>query len=121
MVALCGYPLHLQAGGGDRVDDTLQRLDSDIIRGVNADAEVIDYNVITGWGTSGSPAFYSLAVGDEQAQECRMEVGVVRAHVTANDAQGRPRTPFNGARRIADTTLNWMWSVQSEQGIIAWP
>ncbi len=78
-LAVCGY-------GGVDVDSSRQHLDIDRIRRITGDGEIIEYNLQTRRGNSGSPVFvdFTNAIPGGDAPQ---SIPVMGVHVASGDAQ----------------------------------
>jgi V8-like Glu-specific endopeptidase len=110
-VSVCGYPAQLFEATDPTPDTNRQHLDTDFIREVSADADmdVVDYNAIMGYGSSGGPVFIA-GTEDPVRQQCLQTADAIAINVTRWGASG-PSPLFNGGCRITEAKANWIWSV----------
>jgi V8-like Glu-specific endopeptidase len=110
-VSVAGYPARLFQSSDPTPDDTRQHVDTDFIREVSSDADmdVVDYNAIMGYGSSGGPVFIA-GTEDPVRQQCLQTADAIAVNVTRWGASG-PSPLFNGGCRITEAKANWIWSV----------
>ncbi|MGI9501530.1 MAG: trypsin-like serine peptidase, partial [Geminicoccaceae bacterium] len=76
-IAVCGY-------GGQDVDSSRQHLDIDRVRRLTADYEMVEYNLQTRKGNSGSPVFAHFT-NSSPSGELAMSIPVMGVHVKSSD------------------------------------
>ncbi|MCB0208140.1 MAG: trypsin-like peptidase domain-containing protein [Anaerolineae bacterium] len=97
-IIVCGY-------AAEQGDENKQNLDGDTIRGVSDSLELIQYNLQTEPGNSGSPVFYITGVEDPVQQMSIPVFSVIGVHISGFDES------LNQACRLSQAKINWIRSV----------